>query len=115
MTTLASLDVCNFFVVVWQGGRLSAQESAAPAGQSEDNSDQLRQKAQFGARSRAVAAKYSLQWRRPFLMSNQLGGPRRRNRARLAEMRFRQRAGICFPKMLDVANAPPGFDGKGMR
>ena len=111
MKTLARWMVFICLLVA-ASGRLSAQESAAPAGQPEDKTptsydmkaqaaldlQQLQQK--FTSLAQAIPQeKYS--WR-----------PDAESRS-IAEMFLHTAgAGFGFPKMLDVA-APAGFDGKG--
>jgi len=111
MKMLARWMVC-VWLLVGASGRLSAQESAAPAGQPEDKTptsydmkaqaaldlQQLQQK--FTSLAQAIPQeKYN--WR-----------PDAESRS-IAEMFLHTAgAGFGFPKMLDVA-APSGFDGKG--
>src|SRR6267154_5719322 len=111
MKTLARWMVC-ICLLGGASGRLSAQESAAPAGQSEDKTptsydmkaqaalDLQQLQLKFTSLAQAIPQeKYS--WR-----------PDAESRS-IAEMLLHTAgAGFGFPKMLDVAT-PAGFDGKG--
>ena len=111
MKTLAHWAVCAC-LLVGASGRISAQESAAPAGQPEDKTaTSYDMKAQAALDLQKIQQKFtSLAQAIPQEKYNWRPDPQSRSIAEL--FLHTAGAGFGFPKMLDVA-APAGFDGKG--